>query len=102
MKRTESVKIRLSKIEKNQIIENSNGLKVAVWLRELALGNKSKSRKPIPKADPELIRELARIGNNINQIARLANENKKSGFDFNAFAVLQQLQEIESQLELLK
>lgn len=92
----------MSESEKAKITENANGLKVAVWLRELALENKLKSKKAAPKSDPELIRELARIGNNINQIARLANENKKSGSDFNALVVLQQLQEIEGQLESLK
>ncbi|WP_407657383.1 plasmid mobilization relaxosome protein MobC [Kushneria phosphatilytica] len=92
----------MSEIEKAQITENANGSKVAVWLRELALGNKLNSKKPIPKAGPALVREFAKIGNKINQIARLANEDKKSGFDFNTFAVLQQLRAIEHDLESLK
>ncbi|BCX90007.1 hypothetical protein MIN45_PP21 (plasmid) [Methylomarinovum tepidoasis] len=35
-------------------------------------------RRRHPKADPELIRQLAKIGNNFNQIARWANTYKRS------------------------
>ena len=32
---------------------------------------------PIAQADPELIRQIARIGSNLNQIARHANTQKQ-------------------------
>ena len=36
------------------------------------------ARLPAPTADPALVREVARIGNNVNQLARWAN-TRKSG-----------------------
>jgi len=45
--------------------------RMADWLRDLALGEAK--RRPVPKADPELLRRLAAIGNNLNQLARWVN-----------------------------
>ena len=38
------------------------------------------ARLPAPTADPALVREVARIGNNVNQLARWAN-TRKSGVE---------------------
>jgi len=38
------------------------------------------ARGPAPTADPALVREVARIGNNVNQLARWAN-TRKSGVE---------------------
>ena len=51
-------------------------------------------QKPIPKADPELVRQVAAIGNNLNQIARRLNSGDK-------FDVVPHLVAIEDQLEQL-
>jgi hypothetical protein len=42
------------------------------WLRNLALKS-----KPVSIADPNLIRQLGRIGSNLNQITRQANIDKQ-------------------------
>jgi len=34
-------------------------------------------RKSLPKADPELLRQLAGIGNNLNQLTRRVNQGEK-------------------------
>lgn len=47
-----------------------NGLSLGDYVR---LKMARKTRKHIPKTDPELIRQLAAIGNNINQLARAVN-----------------------------
>ncbi len=39
----------------------------------------ARRRKPRPKADPELIRAVSRIGGNVNQIARWLNSATASG-----------------------
>ena len=50
--------------------------------------------KKVPTADPELVRQVAAIGNNLNQIARRLNSGDK-------FDVVPHLVAIEDQLEQL-
>jgi hypothetical protein len=52
--------------------------------------------RPAPKADPELIYQVAAIGNNLNQIARRVNSG-----EIKAVETLGQLRTIEQQLERL-
>ncbi|MCI1000683.1 plasmid mobilization relaxosome protein MobC [Ochrobactrum sp. C6C9] len=55
------------------------GLPFATLLRE-ALGlAETRRRRPVPKVDPELIRAIARIGSNLNQIARWLNTAQRQG-----------------------
>ena len=70
-KRTLEVKIRLTETEWNELQQRKTK-SLAGWLRDLGLG-----AVPIRQADPELIRHLARIGSNLNQIARHANTEKQ-------------------------
>ena len=70
-KRTLEVKIRLTETEWNELQQRKTK-SLAGWLRDLGLG-----AAPIAQADPELIRHVARIGSNLNQIARHANTQKQ-------------------------
>ncbi len=70
-KRTLEVKIRLTETEWNELQQRKTK-SLAGWLRDLGLG-----AVPIRQADPELIRQIARIGSNLNQIARHANTEKQ-------------------------
>ena len=74
--RKREIKIRLNDDEYSSIRERCNQPQLAVWLRDLALGQRK--RRPIPIADPALLRQLAAIGNNVNQIARWCNEHQPS------------------------
>jgi hypothetical protein len=51
--------------------------------------------RPPPKVDPDLIRQIVRIGNNLNQIALRCNTGQR-------FEVLAELAAIERQLEEIK
>jgi hypothetical protein len=73
-KRAKSIKIRVSEVELAAMRERCDRPMLADWLRDLALGESK--RRPVPKADPELLRQLAAIGNNLNQLARWVNANK--------------------------
>jgi Bacterial mobilisation protein (MobC) len=73
-KRTKSVKIRVSEDELSAMRERCDRPMLADWLRDFALGETK--RRPVPKADPELLRQLAAIGNNLNQLARWVNTIK--------------------------
>lgn len=100
--RTKDIRIRVNEYEHELLRKNSNGQRLSPWLRSLGLGKVSKNRKVAPPVDPLLIRQLAQIGNNLNQIARIANENKKSGFDFDVFEVLETLEAIHSEIKMLR
>jgi hypothetical protein len=54
-------------------------------------------KKVVHSADPKLIFQLAKIGNNVNQIARILNQNGESNLDN-----LEILKSIESALEDIK
>lgn len=55
------------------------GLPFATLMRE-ALGLiEARRRRPVPKVDPELVRAVARIGGNLNQIARWLNTAQTQG-----------------------
>lgn len=83
MARNRYIQIRLSDDELEEITKRAGQLDKSTWLRQLALGQpiaeqpKPKPKKVIHTADPELIREVNRIGNNINQIAKHLNEGNQ-------------------------
>lgn len=75
------VVFRCTAAEKQALIERAAlaGLPFAALLRE-ALGlAETRRRRPVPKVDPELIRAIARIGSNLNQIARWLNTAQRQG-----------------------
>ena len=74
------------------------GVSVSALLRDALDGAKARRRRR-STADPALVRELARIGNNLNQLARWANRDK-GGVE--AVAVLARLVEIERELVALR
>lgn len=86
--RDKKVQIRMSADEKALILERAQGADISTFLRDLGLGHKPKIPEKKPKvvihsADPELVREVAKIGNNINQIAKHLNLTKE--LDVNVF-----------------
>ncbi|MGP5405903.1 plasmid mobilization protein [Psychrobacter celer] len=69
--RSKSIKVRLNDKEYEQMLKRQSGNTLAGWLRQVALGI-----VPIHQADAELVRNIGRIGSNLNQIARYANTEK--------------------------
>ena len=72
------IQIRLTEAEFNDIKARAGELGTSTFLRRLALSQKieqpkKKAKKIIHVADPELVRHVAWIGNNINQIAKRLN-----------------------------
>lgn len=74
-KRTKEIKVRLTPTEHAALLERCDRPQLAEWLREVGLNQRK--RRPIPAADPELLRLLSAIGNNLNQIARWCNSPQK-------------------------
>lgn len=97
--------MRVTQDEKDQILANAEG-NVSDWFRSFGLNPKSPHTKPRyreAKQDPKLVRQVALIGNNINQLARQVNTIKKEGGTLNLVAVQARLAEANELLsELIK
>lgn len=76
--RQKSIKVRFNEYEYEQVLKRQSGNTTAGWLRQVALGI-----VPIHQADDNLVRNLGRIGSNLNQIAKYANTEKS--LDQNVF-----------------
>ncbi len=98
-----TLKIRVSEDEYNEIMKRkTQELSLANWLRLLALDQEIETkrvRRPVPKADPELIREWSKIGSNMNQIARALNLAKKTGKRVDLIKINAVLVAIEARLK---
>ena len=98
-KRTKEIKIRLTDDEHKQLLERSTTGELASWMRDTCLAKKTKRRGKPVTVDPALLRHLAAIGNNVNQIARQCNSTLSAT---DAIDVLIRLDAIESTLQELK
>lgn len=94
MKKEKRIEIRIDEFEFQAVkeIADLSGVNVSSCLRQMALAGEVKNRKVIPSIHADLIREAAKIGNNLNQIARWCNTHKSSA---DAIQVLAQLELIE-------
>jgi hypothetical protein len=108
IKRTARYELRLTSEELNRwkTHARNNGKNLSDWIRSnVGLGaaesHIKKIRQPkhnTPKTDPEVIRELAKIGNNLNQIARALNICAKDGTPVQTIEVIMLLNSIGSDL----
>ena len=75
MTRTRFIKIRVSEIELEEIKTKAAeaDLSISDLFRQLVLNTRLRQTR----VDKELIRQIARIGSNINQLARWANTRKE-------------------------
>ena len=79
-KRERVIKIRVTDEEFARLKGLSGDERLAEWMRSQCLGNDKaagRRRTPVPKADPALLRQLAGIGNNLNQVG-VTSENGKN------------------------
>lgn len=77
MKRDKTIKIRVNDDELALLNERKQKPELARWMREYCLSAESIQIKH--SVDPELLRQLAGIGNNINQLTRNENIAAKGG-----------------------
>jgi hypothetical protein len=93
------LKVRFSDDEWDAIRASFPKRKVASSIRALALGQPPPRRSPALEVRREKLHALARIGNNLNQVARGINAANLAGGKVDAARVLTKLVEIESALE---
>ena len=98
MKRTKKIMLRLSDSEYQKISENCP-MPVARFIRETALGNSIVRRITPPRVDPKLIRQIAFIGNNLNQLTKLSHQKNNNN---ELLALLSELAVIRQSLDDLK
>ncbi|WP_296405600.1 plasmid mobilization relaxosome protein MobC [Psychrobacter sp.] len=90
-KRTREISIRVNDYELAEIKKRNRGSTVASWLRGLALGV-----TPAKPVDPELVRQLGRLGSNLNQLTKYVHiENSVNA------EVLTEIQAIRQELHRL-
>jgi hypothetical protein len=73
-KRTKEIKIRLTYSEHQRLIDRCDRKHLAEWLRQLGLGEHTARKRRLPDVEPELLRQVSGIGNNLNQLARRLNQ----------------------------
>lgn len=95
------IKVRVNEDELALLQERSGPVKISPYLRTLGLGYQPR-KKPTPRVDPELVRELARIGNNLNQLTKTANQLRVEGRHIDALRLLSALHDIEDELEQIR
>lgn len=95
MHKDKRVTIRFTQDEYNKLKDEATklGITLSSYLRNKILGNRGNL---LTKCDKELLYELNRIGNNLNQIAKHCNINKSIDK-----LALKELVEIERQLKRL-
>lgn len=91
IKRTKAIKIRLTDEEHERLKELQQGNELATWMRTTCLNIGAAQQA---KADPQILRELNKIGVNMNQIARAVNNHRA---DYSA--IQQALSQINDQLD---
>ncbi|MBF7691738.1 plasmid mobilization protein [Acinetobacter pollinis] len=101
LKRQKEIKIRLTDEEHQKLLDRCTAESLASWIRETCLGKKPTKQSKILEVDPKLLRQLSGIGNNLNQIARLINQQSKSNSVIDRIAVITALSGIEKELKRL-
>ena len=98
IKRNKEIKIRLTEEEHQALLERMTGGELATWMISVKKKKKPNKKRNYKVADPILLNALARIGGNLNQIARQVNTVESDIEKIKAFAQLamirEQLQEV--------
>lgn len=101
VKRQKEIKIRLTDEEHQALLDRCTKASLASWMRETCLSEKRTKQSKVIEVDPQLLRQLAGIGNNLNQIARIINQQSKTDSAIDRVAVIAALAGIERELQRL-
>jgi hypothetical protein len=102
VKRTKEIKIRLTEEEHQELLNRCTKSSLATWMREICLGEKQTKQSKVIEVDSRLLRQLAGIGNNLNQIARLVNQHQyKEDSTLDRITIVTALASIERELQRL-
>ena len=99
-KRERIIKIRATESEYQDLVARCPKPRLAEWMREHCLGAKVAKANVLPKVDPALLRQLAGMGNNLNQIARAIHRQEWQPVD--RVQVIAALASIQRELASIK
>ena len=99
-KRDKMLTMWVTQDEHRLLQERCDGRQLATWMRQLCLDARPARSSRLPSIDPVLLRQLAGMGNNLNQIARKMNGGHWSGAD--RVQVIAALMAIDAGLERLR
>lgn len=99
-KREKIIKIRATEFEYSELVARSPKPRLAEWMREYCLGAKVPRANAIPNVDPSLLRQLAGMGNNLNQIARAIHSQEWKPVD--RIQVIAALASLQRELDFIK
>ena len=99
-KRDKMLTMWVTQDEHQQLLERCDGKQLAAWMRQTCLDTRPARSSRLPSIDPTLLRQLAGMGNNLNQIARKVNGGQWSGAD--RVQVVAMLMAIDAGLERLR
>ena len=99
--RDQLVQLRCTSSERDRWREKAeaSGKPLSVFLREALDGAPVRRRRRVATADPALLRQIAQVGNNLNQLAKWCNRDKSG---VNAMAVIARLIEIDRELRVIR
>lgn len=102
-KRTINFNIRLTQSEHDELKKIAGSKRLATFMRDKCLSDMTDvTTKIVIKSDPKLLQQLARIGNNINQIAKNLNSQNTSKNSIDLLSLSAQLQNIQKQLQQIR
>lgn len=99
-KRSKMLTMWVTEDEHRRMLERCDGKQLAAWMRQTCLDEKPARAGKLPSISPALLRQLAGMGNNLNQIARQVNAGGCSGHD--RVQVVAALMAIDDGLERLR
>ncbi len=99
-KRSKMLTMWVTEDEHRRLLERCDGKQLAAWMRQTCLDEKPARAGKLPSISPALLRQLAGMGNNLNQIARQVNAGGGSGHD--RVQVVAALMAIDAGLERLR
>ena len=97
--RQKEIKIRVTAEEHQALLDRCTKPSLATWIRETCLSEKRTKQSQVVEVNPDLLRQLAGIGNNLNQIARIVNQKAKTDTPLDRVAVITALAGIERELK---
>ncbi|MGF1873629.1 MobC family plasmid mobilization relaxosome protein [Photobacterium indicum] len=98
--RTKEIKIRVSEVEYQRLLERKTTPRLAEWMRIICLDERKQRVGIVTSCDPVLLRQLSGIGNNLNQIARATNSEDWRTID--RVQVVSALRSLEEELKALR
>jgi hypothetical protein len=100
MKRDKMLTMWVSQEEHQALLARCEGKQLAAWMRQTCLDEKPARLNKLPSLSPALLRQLAGMGNNLNQMARKINAGGGTGHD--RVQIVATLMAIDAGLERLR